>query len=93
MVVCERNDRRPNGKRIMSRPKNLATPKTRFNLDLTDAARARLGELKVRLNADSLVEVIRTSLAVYESLLDCVDAGGEVVLRVGGKEKILLLVK
>lgn len=44
------------------------TPKNRINLELPSEVKSRLEALRETTNADSLSEVIRRSLAVYDFL-------------------------
>lgn len=53
-------------------------PKSRLSLDLHDAVRARMEALRDTTHADSMVEVVRNSLAVYSTLVDAIQEGGEV---------------
>ncbi len=55
----------------MSRP-NRKVKKVRLNLELSPAVRERLDALQITTDADSLSEVIRHSLAVYEKLWEVV---------------------
>ncbi len=49
-------------------------------------------KIKDETDADSLVEVIRRSLAVYESLIKAQGDGASIIIRNGKKEQELLLV-
>lgn len=59
-------------------PKPQAT--TRLNLQLTTQVRERLESLQEKTEADSLTEVIRRALAVYEFLLHEKAAGNRVLI-------------
>ncbi|MCX6714194.1 MAG: ribbon-helix-helix protein, CopG family [Candidatus Uhrbacteria bacterium] len=53
----------------MPRPKRTKE-RRRLNLDLTEQTRERLDRLRIQTEADSLTEVIRRALTVYEALLE-----------------------
>jgi hypothetical protein len=75
----------------MPRPASTS-PKTRFNLDLHPDHKEKLKELQHRLRADSMSEVIRRMIPLYESLLDNRDGGGVLIVRSeDGTETQLLL--
>lgn len=69
-----------------------ARPTSRLTLDLAEPVRQRLDTLRNRTDADSLVEVVRRALAVYEFLWG-EKAGGArlVVKREDGKEREVVL--
>ena len=67
-------------------------PKTRLNLEVSQAVRERLQRLKDETDADSLTEVIRRSLAVYELLWDQQQQGGETIVRRDGTERSVFLI-
>ncbi len=66
--------------------------KVRLNLEVSEAVRDRLDGLKDRSGAESLTEVIRRALAVYDHLVLHSQAGGSVVLinSDGSREKLVL---
>ena len=68
----------------MKMPRTSNGPKIRLNLETTEAVRARLEALRTRTGADSLAEVVRKALAVYEFLWDEREKGG--VLTVKGED-------
>ncbi len=74
----------------MARPRK-SEPTSRLTLDLSVSVRERLDELKTKTQADSLVEVIRRALAVYDYLWDEKGRGCVVVVRTDGKERELVL--
>ncbi|KYF80443.1 hypothetical protein BE20_24815 [Sorangium cellulosum] len=67
--------------------------KVRLNLELPERVRERLERVRELSEADSLTEVIRRALSVYDALLTTThDEGGKVVLRsADGNERELLL--
>jgi hypothetical protein len=72
------------------------TPKTRptsrLTLDLAEPVRKELDALKDVTQADSLVEVIRRSLAVYKFLWEEKKGGRKLVTRgEGGDREVVLL--
>ncbi len=58
--------------------------RTRLNLAISPEVKARLENLQERTEADSMTEVIRRALAVYERLVD-IDRDG-CVFRIEGPE-------
>jgi hypothetical protein len=71
-------------------PKNV--PTTRLSLEVAETVRKRLEQLQLRSEADSMVEVIRRALAVYEVLWEAKDDGASVVVRYDdGREKEVIL--
>ena len=76
----------------MGRPASTQT-KTRLNLEITLAVRDRLERLREDTEADSLTEVIRRALAVYEMLWQNNAQGSQTILRQpDGSEREILLV-
>lgn len=75
----------------MPRPKQ-EQEKRKLTLELSLPVHERLRSLQQRSEADSLTEVIRRSLAVYDLLLAARENGEEIILRSGGGEKMLALV-
>jgi hypothetical protein len=73
----------------MPRPAS-AEKRVRLNLELSERVRDRLELVRVMSEADTLTEVIRRSLVIYEALLTTMLAGDKIVLRVNGEEKELL---
>jgi len=68
--------------------------KARLNLELPIQVRERLEEIRVLSEAESVTEVIRRALSIYDLLLNMtVKEHGKVVIRsVDGTERELLLV-
>jgi hypothetical protein len=68
-------------------------PKTRLNLTITPAVRARLEDLQEASGAESMTEVIRRSLALYELAWDLDKKGGHVIFKHadGSEERLALL--
>jgi hypothetical protein len=69
-------------------------PTRRLTLDLSEPARERLENLRATTEADSLTEVVRRALAVYERLWDEQKRTGRVVIRGenGESDRELILV-
>ncbi len=66
--------------------------KTRLNLEVTRPVRERLERLRDLSDADSMTEVIRRAVAVYEVLLDHREKGFETVIRnQDGAERLVLI--
>src|SRR5262245_57595881 len=78
---------------IMPRPASKEA-KVRLNLDLPERVRERLERLQVLSEADSLTEVIKRALSVYDALLTSTrEEGGKLILRKeDGSEEVLRLI-
>ena len=75
----------------MPRPKRTA-PSTRLNLEMHAEVRTRLEWIKDEIHADSLAEVIRKAVAVYDALLTATREGGTVIVRTDdGVERQVLI--
>jgi hypothetical protein len=75
----------------MPRPANTEA-RVRLNLELPERVRERLERVRVMSEADSLTEVIRRALSVYDTLLTtALEDGGQIILRVDGKERELII--
>jgi len=73
----------------MPRQKN-DVKKSRLNLDMPVNVRERMDELKIETDSDSLSEVIRRSVALYDFLTTQKKAGFHPVLRdEDGNEKLV----
>jgi hypothetical protein len=76
----------------MPRPASTQT-KTRLNLEVSSSVRDRLERLREDTEADSLTEVIRRALAIYELLWTQNSRGSQTILRLpDGSEREVLLV-
>ena len=65
----------------------------RLNLEVSPMVRGRLERLKDDTEAESLTEVVRRALAVYETLIGLATASHEIVIRDSlGNEQVLVLV-
>ena len=65
--------------------------KVRLNLELPERVRERLERVRVMSEADSLTEVIRRALSIYDTLLTTSKEGGKIILQVDGKERELII--
>ena len=75
----------------MPRPKKSG-PTTRLNLEMNVAVRERMERLRDVTDAESLTEVIRRSLAIYEVLWDAKHDGGRVMIRSNdGEREVIIL--
>lgn len=72
----------------MARPKR--PEKVRLNLDLAPEVRVRLEELQMKTSADSLSEVVRRALAVYDVLVTYGGHAPKLMLEDGTVEKLVL---
>jgi hypothetical protein len=69
------------------------TPTSRLTLDLPEPVRAKLDALRDHTHADSLVEVVRRALAVYDFLWAEKAEGGKLVIKLedGTEREVILL--
>jgi hypothetical protein len=67
-------------------------PTSRLNLEMAESVRQQLEQLRDRTQADSLAEVIRRALAVYDFLWTEKDKGNALVVKSerGEREVVLL---
>lgn len=73
-------------------PRISRGPKARLNLEMSEAVRTRLENLRERTDADSLAEVVRRALAVYELLWSEHEGNGTFFIkRADGETKEVLL--
>jgi hypothetical protein len=68
-------------------------PKARLHLELPERVRARLEQLRVMTEADTITEVVRRALAVYDVLMTAVrERGDKVILRsADGSEREMII--
>lgn len=67
-------------------------PKIRVNLELPERTRERIDRLQHLSEAETMTEVIRKAVAVYDALFTTIRSGGKVVLRsADGVERELVL--
>lgn len=65
----------------------------RLNLEVNPSVRARLDRLKEMTEADSITEVVRRALIVYEKLVETDANSQEVIIRSpSGSEKAVVLI-
>ena len=57
----------------------VPSPKIRLNLDLSPRAKERIEDLRTRSDAESLVEVVRRALALYDKLLTIDEKEGKII--------------
>lgn len=74
----------------MPRPAK-SIPTTRLTLDLAEPVRERLNALKDQTEADTLVEVVRKALAVYDFLWTEKAKGAKLVVKTADGERELVL--
>jgi hypothetical protein len=76
----------------MPRPKK-EEPTARLNLELSETVLNRLKGLQKRSEADSMTEVIRRALAVYDLLLAARESDHKTIIRTpDGTEKELVII-
>ena len=70
-----------------------AEPKVRLSLELPERLRGRLEQLRVMSEADTMTEVVRRAVALYDALISAIRGRGEkVILRdADGTERELLI--
>jgi hypothetical protein len=70
-----------------------AVEKVRLNLDMHPAVKEQLQSIQERTKADSMSEVLRRALAVYQTILDTQDSGGTVLVKpkMGLVKEVLVL--
>jgi len=56
-------------------------PTSRLNLELAQSVRTRLEELRDEVGADTLTEVIRRALALYDYAIRARNNGSQIVVR------------
>jgi hypothetical protein len=71
-------------------PRTRGAKKVRLNLEVAPQVRRRLESLKERKGAESLTEIIRTALQIYEELEDCKDRGAKLIIREPDGQEMLL---
>ena len=74
----------------MARPPKV-NPTSRLNLEMPEETRRKLENLRKETNADSLAEVIRKALAVYDFLWHERAGGSRLMMRSEDGEKELVL--
>lgn len=75
----------------MARPQRK-TEKVRLSLELSHQVKRRLENIVVQSDADSMSEVIRHALAIYEVLIECRRNEEKVVIRsTDGSERELVI--
>lgn len=62
-------------------PRAKRPESVRLNLEIAPAVRERLERLRESTGAESLTEVIRRSLSVYETLIEISDSSQEIVVK------------
>lgn len=74
----------------MPRPaKNI--PTSRLTLEMAEVVRKQLEHLRDQTHADSLAEVIRRALAVYDLLRKATAEGGKVILETPSGDRELVI--
>ncbi len=70
-----------------------AEPKIRLNLELPERLRGRLEQLRVMSEADTITEVVRRAVALYDAMMSAMKERGEKVILRGadGSERELLI--
>ena len=82
----------PKDGKTMPRPSRDRKTARRLNLEMNGAVRDRLEQLRDRIQADSLSEVIRRSISVYDLLSEESAKGAKSYLRYpDGRERELVL--
>lgn len=66
--------------------------KSRLNLDLPQKTRERLEQLRVETHADSMTEVVRRALEVYETILKASKTNSLLLRSQDGTERQIFIV-
>ena len=66
-------------------------PMTRLSLEMAESVRKQLEHIRDQTHADSLAEVIRRALAVYDILRKTTSEGGVIVLHTAKGEQQLVI--
>ncbi len=75
-------------------PRTPNNPKTRLSLEMSEQARTMLEGLRAKTDADSMAEVIRRALAVYDLVWTAKEKGKTLFLRgvaEGDEERVVIL--
>jgi hypothetical protein len=80
----------PKGRVMPRLAKNIQ--RARLNLELAAEVKRKLEELRDATNADSLGEVIRRAVSVYEFLLEERRSGRQLITRGAGDEREVVLI-
>jgi uncharacterized secreted protein with C-terminal beta-propeller domain len=64
----------------MTRPKHTEE-KVRLNLDLPKSIRERIERVRTMIEADSLTEVVRRSISLFEALIEFKSEGARIIIR------------
>ena len=72
--------------------KRKAKPRERLNLVINDDTKARLERIKKECNADTVSEIMRKALTVFERLTKHTRDGGIIILRSKNKTECELLI-
>lgn len=76
----------------MNKPIRKRKPNVRLNLTLSQDAKNRLEKLQRKTDADTLTEVIRRAIKLYDRAVDIEKAGGQLIVRSdAGEREILVL--
>ena len=67
-------------------------PTRRLNLEMSNSVRKKLEKLQQQTEADSLAEVIRRSLAVYDFLWSEKRKGGKLVIKSSDGDKEVVII-
>ncbi|UQA63222.1 sigma factor [Polyangium aurulentum] len=86
-VAGAHEERRPRA------PRTGQEPKVRLNLELPERLRGRLEQLRVMSEADTMTEVVRRAVALYDALMSAIQGRGEKVILRGtdGTERELII--
>ena len=66
-------------------------PTSRLTLEMAESVRKQLEHLRDQTNADSLAEVIRRALAVYDLLRKATHDGGKIVIETETGQRELVI--
>lgn len=73
----------------MTRPRGPV--KSRLNLEMAQVVRGQLERLQSETGADSMTEVVRRALLLYELVVGVQKGGGQVVFRDDAGERVVII--
>ena len=72
-------------------PKSTENKATKLSLSLTEKARQQMEKLRDRTDADTLAEVVRRSLALYDFIVQQREDGGKFYVEADGERTLVEL--
>jgi hypothetical protein len=72
----------------MARP---SVDRVRMHLEIQLSVRERIEELMVKIEADSMTEVIKRATTLLQAMVDAREQGWEILLKRGDEERIVVI--